>query len=168
MGNMYWSDILSAVLAAVAVIIAAASLWISRRAHKLSEIQALPKVTLVRSWSSQGERGLYIKLEPMPDRHDWLIASVAIRRNWPNWRQRCFLARGEVSETFDDGIYYPDFRRIGHWESRVTYKLELREIAVFLHPDAPDCDVRLEITLSTSPSPVIKRYVKSPRQSTFS
>ena len=160
---MSWSEIFSVVFAAIAVAIAAGSLIVSRKAHKLSEMQALPRVILVRSWSSQGERGLYIKLGQMSDRQDWVITSVGVRRNW---RKRCLLARGEVSgeDFFDDGNAYPNFRRIGDWERCVTHELGLSDIAVFLHPDAPDLDVALDITLSTSPSPMIKRYIKSPRQ----
>ena len=160
---MTWLEIFSPVLAVIAVVMSAGSLWISRKAHKLSEMQALPRIIFVRSWSSQGERGLYIKLETMSDGQDWVMASLGVRRNW---RKRSFLARGEVAghDVFDDGIVYPRFKRIGDWERSVTYELWRTEVAVFLHPDAPDCDVAMEITLSTSPSPVVKRDIKSPRE----
>ena len=161
------SEMSSLVVAGIAVVIAAGSLLISRRAHKISEMQALPRIILGHSWSSRGERGLYVKLELMPDGQDWVIVRVDVRRTWRTWRKRCFLARGDVvgQDFAEDGIAYPNFIRIGDWERSVTYELTRREIAVFLHPDAPDCDVKLEITLSTLPSPVIKRYIKSPKES---
>ena len=164
---MTWLEIFSPVLAFVAVVIAAGSLWISRKAHRLSEMQTLPRIDFVRSWSSrigQRDRGLYIKLEPMSDGQDWVIASLSVRRNW---RKRSILACGQVvgHDVVDDGTVYPRFTRIGDWERSITYEPRQTEVAVFLHPDAPDCDVAMKITHSTSPSPVVKRYIESSRES---
>ena len=44
---MTWLDIFSPVLAVIAVVIFAGSLRISRKAHKLSEMQALPRIMSV-------------------------------------------------------------------------------------------------------------------------
>ena len=73
------SEMSSLVVAGIAVVIAAGSLLISRRAHKISEMQALPRIILGHSWSSRGERGLYVKLELMPDGQDWVIVRVDVR-----------------------------------------------------------------------------------------
>ena len=89
--NMHWLEIFSLVVAGIAVLIAAGSLLTSRRAHNISEIQALPRVSLVRTWSGRGGRDLYINLEQISDRPDWVVASVSVRRTWWNWRERRFL-----------------------------------------------------------------------------
>ena len=165
--NIPWLEISSLVVAGIAVLIAAGSLLTSRRAHNISEIQALPRVSLVRTWSGREGRDLYINLEQISDRPDWVVASVSVRRTWWNWRERRFLARGEV----EDHVEYiswdtlPSSRRTGNWERRITYEPPIREAAIFLHPDAPNCEVTLEITLTTSPSPTIKRHIKSLKES---
>ena len=67
----------------------------------------------------------------------------------------------------DDGTLYYRCRKVGDWERCVTYGGGRTEVALFVPPDAPDCDVAFEIRLSTSPSPVAIRYAKSPRSSPF-
>ena len=165
--NMPWLEAFSLVIAAIAVLIAAGSLVISRRAHHISTIQALPRVALVRAWSSTGERDLYINLDQKPDRPDWVVASAGIRRTWRNWHQRCFLARGEVidHDEYEPGHTMPITRRTGDWERRISYEHPITAVAIFLHPDAPDCELTLEITLNTSPSPTFKRHIKSLKES---
>ena len=160
---MPWLETFTLVIAAIAVLIAAGSLVISRTAHRISTIQALPRVAIVRTWSSTGERDLYIELEQKSDRPDWVVASVGIRRTWRHWHQLCFLARGEViaHDEFEQGQTLPITRRTGDWERRITYEHPITDGAVFLHPDAPDCEITLEITLNTSPSPTLKRHIKS-------
>ena len=170
--SMSWSEFIPSGVAAVAVAIALLSLIVSYRAHKWSQIQALPSITVVRAWSSLGERSLHVVLEPTPDRQDWVIASAGVRRTWRNlraWRKPCLIARGEVLEPdiMDDGTPYPRCRKVGDWERRLTYGGGRREVGIFVQPDASDCEVAFEITLSTSPSPVAIRYVKSPMSSPF-
>ena len=165
---MSWSELISSGVAAVAVAIAFVSLIVSYRAHKWTQIQTLPSITVLRAWSTSGERSLHVKLEATPDRQDWVIASAGIRRTWRNlriWRQPSLIARGEVSEldVLDDGTLYSRCRKVGDWERCLTFGSGRREVAIFVQPDAPDCDIALEITLSTSPSPVAIRYAKSPR-----
>ena len=164
---MSWSEFISSVVAAVAVAIAFVSLIVSYRTHKWSQIQALPSIIVLRAWSTSGERSLHVILEPTPDRQDWVIASAGVRRTWRNLRKPCLIARGEVSEpdVMDDRTLYSRCRKVGDWERCLTYGGGRREVAIFVQPDAPDCDVAFEITLSTSPSPVAIRYAKSPRSS---
>ena len=166
-GNMPWLEISSLVVAGIAALIASGSLLISRRAQNISEIQALPKVGLGLTWSGGGGRDLYINLEQISGHPDWVVASATVRRTWRNWHERCFLARGEVVDHFEDEyrLILPCTKRTGNWERRITYEPPIREASIFLHPDAPDCEVTLEITLSTSPSPTIKRHIKSLRES---
>ena len=161
---MSWSEFISSGVAAVAVAIAFVSLIVSYRTHKWSQIQALPSIIVQRAWSTSGERSLHIILEPTPDRQDWVIASAGVRRTW---RKPCLIARGEISEpdVMDDGTLYYRCRKVGDWERCLTYVGGRRAVAIFVQPDAPDCDVAFEITLSTSPSPVVIRYAKSPRSS---
>ena len=169
--SMSWSEFISSGVAAVAVAIAFVSLIVSYRAHKWSQIQALPSISVQRTWStSSGERSLHITLEPTPDRQDWVIASAGVRRTWRNlrtWRKPCWIARGEISEpdVMDDGTPYYRCRKVGDWQRCLTYGGGRMAVAIFVQPDAPDCDVAFEITLSTSPSPVVIRYAKSPRSS---
>ena len=164
---MSLSEFISSGVAAVAVAIAFVSLIVSYRAHKWAQIQALPSITVQRAWSTSGERSLHVKLEPTPDRQDWVIASAEVRRNLRTWRKPCLIARGEVLEpdVLDDGTLYSRCRKVGNWERCLTYGSGRREVAIFVQPDALDCDVAFEIALSTSPSPVAIRYAKSPRLS---
>ena len=167
---MAWSDTLTIVIAAIAVLIAAGSLWISRRAHQISVIQALPRVSIVRTWSSTGERDLYISLEHETNRPDWMVRKATIKRSWRTcWRRRPFLARGEViaHDQTDFGEIIPRTRRTSDWQRRINYDYPIAGITIFLHPAAPDCYLTLEITLNTSPSPTIKRHIKSHKESTF-
>ena len=170
--NMSWSIFFSSGVAVAAVAIAFVSLIVSYRTHKWSQIHALPSIIVQRAWSSSGERSLHVVLEPTADRHDWVIASAGVRRTWRNlrtWRKPCLIARGEISEpdVMDDGTLYYRYRKVGDWERCVTYGGGRTEVAVFVQPDAPECDVAFEIRLSTSPSPVAIRYAKSPRSSRF-
>ena len=167
---MSWSEFISSGVAAVAVAIAFVSLIMSYRSHKWAQIQALPSISVQRTWStSSGERSLHIILEPTPDRQDWVIASAGVRRNLRTWRKPCLIARGEISEpdVMDDGTLYYRYRKVGDWERCLTYGGGRMAVAIFVQPDAPDCDVAFEITLSTSPSPVVIRYAKSPRLSPY-
>ena len=156
---MSWSEFISSGVAAVAVAIAFVSLIMSYRSHTWAQIQALPSITVLRAWSTSGERSLHVKLEPTPDRQDWIIASAEVRRTCRNlrtWRKPCLIARGELleSDVLDDGTLYSRCRKVGDWERCLTYGSGRREVAIFVQPGAPDCDVAFEITLSTSPSPV--------------
>ena len=95
----------------------------------------------------------------------WL-QGVNIKRTWWNWRKERFLARGEVvghTELFERT--YPVTERTGNWERSIAYEPPVREAVIFLHPDAPDCFVVLEIMLNTFPSPTIRRQIKSLRNS---
>ena len=138
-GNMPWLELSSLVVAGIAALIASGSLLISRRAQKISEIQALPKVDLGLTWSGGGRRDLYINLEQISGHPDWVVASATVRRAWWDLRERCFLARGQVLGLHEDQFVhtFPDTERTGHWERRITYEPPIREASIFLHPDAP-------------------------------
>ena len=168
--NMPWWEISALVVAGIAAVMAAGSLLISRRAKNISELQALPRVSVVREWLGRlrgGERNLYFNVERISDRPDWVVVSVRIRRTWRNVRKRCFLARGEVVgySRGTDGRSLPNGSRTGNWESCIVYEPPVREAVVFLHPEAPDCEVTLEVILNTAPSPTIKRRIKSLKES---
>lgn len=168
--NMSWLELISSGVAAVAVAIAFVSLIVSYRADQWTQIQVLPSITVLRAWSSSGERSLHVKLEPTPDRQDWVIANAGVRRTCRNlrtWRKPSLIARGEVLEpdVLEDGTLYSRCRKVGDWDRCLTFGGGRREVAIFVQPCAPDCDIALEITLSTSPSPVAIRYAKSPRLS---
>ena len=165
---MPWLEIFSILLAVIAVIIAAGSLLISRRAHKISEMQVLPRIDLVRTWAGwERGRNLYVKIEQTSDRPDWVVARASVRRTWKNWRQRCFLARGEVTGWDELGGWrtYPICEQTGGWEQFIAYEPPIKEVVIFLPPEAPDCYVTLEIRLITAPSPTIKRHINSQKES---
>ena len=168
--NMPWLEVTALFVAGIAVLIAIGSLLISRRVQKISELQALPRVSVVRTWLGRlrgGERNLYFNVEQISDRPDWVVARVSIKRSWRNFRKRCFLARGEVVSHSPNsfGRILPNSERTGNWERCIVYEPPVRDAAVFLHPDTPDCEVKLEIVLNTSPSPIIKRHIKSLKES---
>ena len=162
-------EFLSLFIAGIAGLIAAGSLWISRRAHQISTIQALPRVSITRTWSSTGERDLYISLEQELNRPDWVVTKAVIRRTWRTFPDRSFLARGEViaHDHIETGETIPITRRTGNWQRRIAFEDPIKTIAIFLHPNAPDCQVTLEITLNTAPSPTMKRHIKSLKKSPY-
>ena len=157
-------EIISLIVSFVAAIAAAGSLWTSRRAQKTSEVQLLPKVDIGYSWTAGGERGVYVNLEELIDRPDWVVSRVTLRRNW--YRRRSFLALGVVTDPIEDdlGRLTPTYRRSGDWERTITFDRPVREAAVCLHPDASDCEITVEITLNTGPAPTFKRHIMSYRE----
>ena len=163
---MLFLEILSIAIAAIAAFFAAGSLWVSRRTQQISTIQARPKLSISRGWSDTGERDLYITFEPESNRPDWVFTKATIKRTRSNWRRRHHLAHGEVidHDQIETGEIIPITQRTGRWQRHITYETQKAAIAIFLHPDAPDCHLTLEITLNTSPSPTIKRHIKSPKR----
>ena len=160
-------DIIPLTFSGIAVLVAVGSFWTSRNTQKFAEFQALPKIAIGQTWEAGGERGVYINLNEYTDRRDWVIKKMSVRRNW---FRRSLLALGQVTEGFEDeyGQFYPTYRRVGTWTNSISFNLYPREVAVYLHPKAPDCEINVEITLNTFPSPTIKRRVPSskhwPRQ----
>ena len=126
---MTWLEIFSSVLAVIAVVISAGSLRVSRKAHKLSEMQALPRIIFVRSWSSQGERGLYIKLETMSDETGANRLGSRDRRvlrtedSWPVGKQRSLVWRRSRVR------YVPDGRPVGALRSPVDFPVASGTVA---------------------------------------
>ncbi len=144
-------SIAATIIAAVALIMSA---WTSFKANRIAVAQLLPRVstgTLAARRPKGGvHRQIEFEVEWVPGRPEWTIASAVIRRNW---RRKRFLAIGEfeyeevVSNDHIISHYIP--RR--SWDRRIVFDPPVRHGVVVVHPDAPDCEVLLKVTMSTSP-----------------
>ena len=128
----------------------------------MNSVQALPRIAPGTVAASGGLRSVEFATEWLPGHPDWVVASANIR--W-NWRRRKFIARGRLihSEEAPDGDTFNEYEPRLPWERRVTFDPPAKEGAVVIHPDAPDCDITFAIVLRTTPSPTIRRHVKSIR-----
>ena len=155
-------EILPLVIAGIAVLVALGSYWTSHKAQKISEIQALPRTPIggLSTWG--GNRCIDFEVEWLSGRPDWVVASASIR--W-NWGRRRLLALGqlEYSDKDPDGDIINLYQPSGPWKHHIIFDPPVRKGGIVLHPDAPDCQIRLKITLSTMPSPEITRYIISKR-----
>ena len=156
-------DMIPLIFSGIAVLVAGGSFWTSRNAQKAVDVQLLPKIAIGHSWEAGGERGVYINLSEFTDCPDWVIKKMSVRRTWRNRFRRYLVALGQVTEGFEDecGHFYPTYRRVGTWTHSVIVDRNPREVAVYLHPKAPDCEINVEITLNTYPTPTIKRRIPS-------
>ena len=156
---MSWVEVSSVITGSMAI----ASVVLSGLAYRRSGVQDLPRVDFWRSWTSGGQRGIIFDLEQLPGQPDWVIDGASVR--W-NWRHRQWLAHGQerfYNEYFD-GEPVNRWVPATPWEHRVKFDPPKKHGGVMLHPDAPDCQVTLRITLSTSPSPTVVRHVTSKKR----
>ena len=157
---MTWSEVLSifaAVGAVIAAIGAAGSFWIARKAYRVAEIQVLPRPNIGLESSPTGHRSLAFTTIRASNNADWVVMSATIRGNW---RRRRYLARGElvhVEEFGDDTIEF--YEPTGPWEQSIIFDPPVPEGAIVLHPEAPDCEVKLKLVLRTLPSPKVVRRI---------
>ena len=147
---MNWSELLS-IVATVGVV---TSIWISLRAYRVSAAQVLPRLAVgtgaVRSIKGNGFRYIEFEAESVLGRPDWMVVGASLR--W-DWRRRRFLSHGYsmYSEEDDFGQTFHHYEPIKPWERRIFFDQPVKAGVIMIHGDAPDCDVSLEIVLSTSP-----------------
>ena len=149
---------MAGVLSAIAVVVATCSMAIAYMAYRIAVRQTLPHPDI--GWMSvyNGHRSLDFKITRTPGSADWVVAGASVRGNW---RRRPYMARGYVvhAEEFEDDIY-KTYGPTGPWQHRIIFDPPLTEGAIVLHPDTPDCEVKLIITLRTLPSPRVVRRIK--------
>ena len=151
---MTWSEMLS-VIAAVG---ATGSLLVAYLAYRIAARQALPHPEIGWMSSSTGSRSLNFTIKRTSDNADWVVARASIKNNW---RRRPFLARGAlVHEDEFEGNIYRSYRPTGPWQQRIIFDPPLTEGAIVIHEEAPDCEVKLKLTLRTLPSPTVVRRIK--------
>ena len=154
---MGWSEVLSI----VAVVVAVGSLLTSYRGYRIAAFQALPHPRIGWESSSTGHRSLDFRISRSSGDPDWVVAGASVRGNW---RRRCYLARGVLEHAGEfDGEMIESYRPNGSWQRCIVFDPPLMQGAVVLHPEAPDCEVKLRLTLRTLPSPTIVRRIKLKR-----
>ena len=145
-------------ISAIAAVAAISSAVAAYMAYRIAARQALPHPNIGWMSSTSGHRSLDFKVERASGSADWVVASVSIRGNW---RRRRLIARGYPLHTDDvDGKAVTTYEASGPWQHRIIFDPPLTEGAIVLHPDTPDCEVKLRITLSTLPSPTVERRIK--------
>ena len=152
-----WSGLIAIVAAVGAVSSAVATYLIYRTAA----LQALPHPDISWVLSSTGERSLDFEISWATGKAQWVVSSVSIRRNWLRKR---FLASGSLyHEDQHEGESIRSYKPTGPWRHYIEYSVPVRQGAVVIHHDAPDCEVKLKLTLSTLPSPTVTRRIKLKR-----
>ena len=149
---MSWSEILSiaaTIIAALALVVSTLTrVW----ANRIKAAQLLTRFfhRTEADTAPNGSRYRYISfdVERVPGRPDWNVASASIHRNWRRMR---FLAHGDAGEISGYGTadYYI---ASSPWERRIVFDPPVPAGVVVIHPDAPDCEVVLKMTLNTSPN----------------
>ena len=151
---MTWSEILS-VIAAVG---ATGSLLVAYLAYRIVARQALPHPGIGWLSSSTGSRSLDFTIKRTSDNADWVVASASIKGNW---RRRRYLALGALEQEDElEGEIYKIYQPTGPWQRRIIFDPPISEGAIVIHHEAPDCEVKLKLTLSTLPSPTVVRRIK--------
>ena len=155
---MNWSEYLSL----AAILVALASAWVGFRGYRIAAVQALPNTPIGGIASYGGMRSIDFDVESIPGRPDWVVESASIK--W-NLRRRPHLAHGYLdhSKVGPDGEVFNYYMPKGPWEHQITFDPPTNEGGFVLHSEAPDCQIRLKLVLTTSPSPTIVRYIKSKR-----
>ena len=155
-----WPEALSifaAVGAAIAALGAAGSFWVAYKAYCVAALWALPRPDIGWESSSTGHRSLAFTTTRASNNAGWVVTSATIRGNW---RRRRYLARGllvHVEEFGDDII--ESYEPTGPWGHCVIFDPPVPEGAIVLHPEAPDCEVKLKLVLRTLPSPKVVRRI---------
>ena len=151
---MTWSEILSV----IATVGATGSLLVAYLLYRIAARQALPHPQIGWMASSTGRRSLDFTINWTPGNAEWVVASASIRHNW---RRRRYLARGVlVHEDEFEGEIYKAFNPSGPWQQQIIFDPPLREGAIVIHDEAPDCEVKLKLMHRTLPSPKVVRRVK--------
>ena len=155
---MPWIEIFTGITGLMAV----RSFVLSGLAYRRSGVQDLPPIRVGHSWSSTGQRGISFDLERLPGRPNWVVYSATVSGNW---RRRPWLARGQEREisVLDNGEEVIQYGPDSPWRHRVAFDPPRKEGAIMIHPAAPDCQVILKITLTTSPSSTVARHIVSKR-----
>ena len=148
-----WPEVLS-IFAAVG---AAGSFWVAFKAYRIAALQALPHPDIGWMSSSTGHRSLDFTITRASGNADWVVTSATIRGNW---RRRRHLARGllEHEEEFE-GEIIKSYGPTGPWEQCIIFDPPVTQGAIVLHPETPDCEVKLKLALKTLPSPKVVRRI---------
>ena len=154
---MTWAEILCVIAAVGAV----GSLGVAYMAYRLAALQGLPHPDIISTSSPDGSRSLSFQISRPSGHPEWVVTSASVSGNW---RRRPYLARGSVEYNEEvRGKISISHRAIEHWQHRIIFDPPLTEGSILLRADAPDCEVRLLITLRTLPSPTVVRRFKSER-----
>ena len=151
---MTWPEVLS-IIAAMG---ASGSLGVAYMAYRLAKLQALPHPDIGWMARSTGQRSLDFQITRASGKADWAVESASIR--W-NWRRRRHLALGltEGEETFE-GDTVKFYATNGLWQRCIIFDPPVTRGAIVLHPDTPDCEIKLKLTFRTLPSPKVVRRIK--------
>ena len=154
---MTWPEVLS-IIAAMG---ASGSLGVAYMAYRLAKLQALPHPDIGWMARSTGHRSLDFQITRASGNADWAVESASIRCNW---RRRRHLALGstEDEEQFE-GITVKFYAPTGPWQRCIIFDPPVTRGGIVLHPEAPDCEVKLKLTLRTLPSPKVVRRIKLKR-----
>ena len=151
---MTWPEVLSVIAAVVAVV----STGMAYMAYRIAARQALPHPDIGWTSADSGHRSLDFKVTRAPGSADWVVASGSVRRNWTRRRH---MARGYLVHAEEiEGDPHKTYEPAGPWQHCIIFDPPLTEGAIVLHPDTPDCEVKLKITLRTLPSPTVIRRIK--------
>lgn len=161
---MQLPDVISIILSGFAFCVAIVAVWISWRGYKLSEMRNLPNFAIRQSWHTE-VRGVSFELEVPPDRPDWGVEMVKVRRDWRRlWRKGSKLTLGEITGMLAEAVEFPIYEPVGEWKDAIFYRRPIREGCVFLDRHAPDCEVTLVIALNTSPKHRTERHFRSRKE----
>ena len=136
-------------------------LGIAYMAYRIAALQALPHPDIGWESSSTGHRSLDFKITRASGNADWVVTSASIRGNW---LRRRYLARGSVEHEHEfQGEIIRSYQPAGPWLQYIVFNSPVTPDAIVLHPETPDCEVKLKITLRTLPSPTVVRRIKLKR-----
>ena len=149
-----WPGVIAVVAAVGAVSSAVATYLI----YRVAALQALPHPDISWVLSSTGQRSLDFEINWTSGKAQWVVSSISIRGNWLRKR---YLARGSLyHEDEHEGETIKSYEPTGSWQHCIEFSVPVRRGAVVIHHDAPDCEVKLKLALSTLPSPTVTRRIK--------
>ena len=148
-----WSEVLSI----IATLAAAGSLGVTFWACRIAARQAWPHPNIGWISSSTGHRSLDFEIEKVSGGPDWGVKKASIRGNW---RRRRYLARGILQQEEEfEGEIINHYGPSGEWQRCIDFDSPVKKGAIVLHPETPECEVKLELTLRTLPSPKVVRRI---------
>ena len=146
------------VLAIVAALAAAGSLGVAYKAYRISALQALPHPNIAWVSSSTGRRSLDFEIKRASGDPDWVVTRASMRGNW---RRQRYLALGSLEHMEElEGEMIKSYGPYGPWQRCIDFTPPVTEGAIVLHPETPECEVKLVLTLRTSPSPKVVRRIR--------
>ena len=155
---MSWAEVLSIIAAGVAI----CSFCVAYKSYRIAAFQALPHPNIGWESAETGHRSLDFEIKRASGDPDWGVKRASIRGNWLR-RRRLALGVVEYESEWRGEIirsYVPD----GQWQRCIDFDPPVVRGAIVLHPETPDCEVKLELALQVLPSPkvvrriVLKRY----------